>query len=311
MAYYHVYLEKANLTQRKLDSPQEGGGQTRENLQPNSVLIYNRVPKTGSTSLMSIAYELFNNNGMRIVQVRLTGHKHSLSSADVITLSKNISDWTDRNLLLHGHFSYFNPRKFGIPIYPIYINIIRKPLDRLVSYYYFLRYGDDVLDKVRSKAGDTTSFDECVRLNQPDCDPKKLWMQVPFFCGSSIHCWDPGSHWALEQAKANLINNYLVVGVTEDLESFVEVLEFLLPEFFHGAVDYLSETGKSHIKRTKHKDPVSEETKKRMQNSAIYRMEFEFYNFALKHFKVMKKMVKSQKANGGKTQFVFEKVRPK
>ena len=34
---------------------------------------------------------------------------------------------------------------------------------------------------------------------------------------------------------------------------------------------FFSETGKSHIKRTKHKDPINEETKKRMQSSAIYR----------------------------------------
>ena len=74
---------------------------------------------------------------------------------------------------------------------------------------------------------------------------------------------------------------------------------------------YYSETGKAHIKRTKHKDPVSAETKKLMQSSAIYRMELEFYNFALKHFKTMKKMVKNQKSLEGKPQFVFEKVRPK
>ena len=40
-------------------------------------------------------------------------------------------------------------------------------------------------------------------------------------------------------------------------------------------------------------------------------MELEFYNFALKHFKNMKKIVNNQKAGGGRPQFVFEKVRPK
>lgn len=46
-----------------------------------------------------------------------------------------------------------------------------------------------------------------------------------------------GSQWALEQAKYNLVNEYLLVGVTEELEDFVMMLEAALPRFFRGATD--------------------------------------------------------------------------
>ena len=51
-----------------------------------------------------------------------------------------------------------------------------------------------------------------------------------------------GSQWALEQAKYNLVNEYMLVGVTEELEDFVMMLEAALPRFFRGATE-LYKTG--------------------------------------------------------------------
>lgn len=46
----------------------------------------------------------------------------------------------------------------------------------------------------------------------------------------------PGNAWALQQAKHNLFHKYLLVGVTEDLNGFINVLEAALPKLFKGAI---------------------------------------------------------------------------
>lgn len=57
-----------------------------------------------------------------------------------------------------------------------------------------------------------------------------IWLYIMFF-----YCRNAGSQWALEQAKYNLVHEYLLVGVTEELEDFIRILEAALPEFFKGA----------------------------------------------------------------------------
>jgi len=51
------------------------------------------------------------------------------------------------------------------------------------------------------------------------------------------------SQLALKQAKINVMLNYLVVGVTEELPEFLSVLEKLLPEFFTGVLQLYKAPG--------------------------------------------------------------------
>lgn len=285
------------------------------------VVIYNRVPKTGSTSFINVAYDLCRQNSYHVLHINVTANMHVLSLANQVKFAFNVSKWDAvKPALYHGHIAFVDFAKFGIKSHPVWINLIRRPLDRLVSYYYFLRFGDDYRPYlVRRKHGDKMSFDECVQKKQADCHPDNMWLQVPFFCGHSAPCWEPGNKWALEEAKRNLINQFLLVGVTEEMEDFIRMLEVTLPSFFKGAVKHYLNSKKSHLRKTVQKTVPSSTTVKIIQESKVWQMEQELYDFALAQFHFMRRRTlgqsgtnrTSQSTTERPQQFMYEKIRPK
>ncbi|XP_059157410.1 heparan sulfate 2-O-sulfotransferase 1-like isoform X2 [Physella acuta] len=280
------------------------------------VLLYNRVPKTGSTSFAGIAYDLCTANRFHVIHMNISRNLRVLGLSDQMRFIKNITGWEEKKpALYHGHVAFIDFSRFGVSRVPIYINMVREPLDRLISYYYFVRYGDDFRPTLRRrKAGDNESFDECVTRGGKDCDPENLWVQVPYFCGHHADCWEPGNQWALEEAKRNLLHHYLLVGITEELRDFLAVLEATLPRFFRGATQLYAEGRKSHLRKTAKKIPPKQETIDRIQSSQIWKMEKEFYEFAKEHFHYVKNQM-FDTINGALVakdgRFMFEKMRPK
>ena len=57
----HTFYLKLEI-EKLQDSTQESQSSGVSSIKTNPVLIYNRVPKTGSTSLMNVAYELYKHN---------------------------------------------------------------------------------------------------------------------------------------------------------------------------------------------------------------------------------------------------------
>ena len=57
-------------------------------------------------------------------------------------LSKVTHNCRQSRLCVHLHLP--SVPRFGVKRKPLYINLVRDPLDRLISFYYFTRNGDDI-----------------------------------------------------------------------------------------------------------------------------------------------------------------------
>ncbi|XP_066920168.1 heparin sulfate O-sulfotransferase-like [Clytia hemisphaerica] len=275
------------------------------NPEDQMLILYNRIPKTASTSFMNVVYQLTTVNKFTAAYVNVSSRSHRWLLQDQLFFARNITKWHQRKpAVFHGHFPFVSFITMGFP-QPIYINVVREPLERLVSHYYFMRFGDTYLpNKIRKKQGDKTTFDECVDRKLPDCAPEKLWIQIPYFCGSDADCWKHGNKAALHRAKRNFLNYYFLVGTTERIGDFVRILESSFPRIFEGASSIFGTNGGLHIRKTKKKVPLQQKTIDYFSNNPIWKMEREFYDFVRTRFELIIKQYKE----GRKVEYI--KVMP-
>ncbi|KAL5236824.1 hypothetical protein ACI65C_004234, partial [Semiaphis heraclei] len=95
----------------------------------------------------------------------------------------------------------------------------------------------------------------------------------------------PGSEWALQQAKRNVLEKYTLVGVTEQMGEYLQMLELIIPGgMFRNASEHFKHSSKSHLRKTAKKYPVSRKTIQKFHDSTIWQMENELYAFVAREF---------------------------
>ena len=94
------------------------------------------------------------------------------------------------------------------------MNIVREPVARIISFYYFSRKKSTGLGLGNWKRPQyleswfNKDFESCVREEDPECQVGLggMTMQVTFFCGSHIQCANSTNPRVLQAAKYNLEN---------------------------------------------------------------------------------------------------------
>ncbi|XP_060687033.1 uronyl 2-sulfotransferase a [Hemiscyllium ocellatum] len=257
-----------------------------------SQLVYNRVGKCGSRTVVQLLRVLTERNHFNLINSDIH-NKTRLNRIEQMELINNIS-LGDQPYLYTRHVHFLNFTRFGLE-QPVYINIIRDPINRFVSNYFFRRFGDwrsEQNHQIRTPGMKDEEryldISDCILENYPECNNPRVFYIIPYFCGQHPKCRDPGE-WALQRAKENMNRNYLLVGILEELEDVLLLLERLLPHYFKdaSAVYHSSEYKKlgNGTNTMKKQVPSPEALKVLFQRM---RYEYNFYNHVKDQFHLLK-----------------------
>ncbi|XP_076048250.1 heparan sulfate 2-O-sulfotransferase hst-2-like [Oratosquilla oratoria] len=250
------------------------------------VMIYNRVPKCGSTTTQALLMRMVKRNKF-IYKSSRTYDKHRLDiKQQKAILASLYRETTEGAQCYNRHMYYFNVSRFGYPR-PVMVNLIRDPVDRFISNFYYVRSNLRWKSNWKLKSNDPPpkswfekKLDTCIGLGDPECLPvqgKLRELQLSYFCGHHPGCLQVGNQGALQRAKRHVENYYSVVALLEEYLLSFKVLEEYVPRFFANVTSEKMSSGT--IKRkTTFKPPVSNSTKNLLRN--ILKEDMEFYDFA-------------------------------
>ncbi|XP_077996011.1 uronyl 2-sulfotransferase-like [Glandiceps talaboti] len=253
----------------------------------NDLVFYNKVGKCGSRSLVYLLRLLSARNGFTAAGENKTPNVTIYLTLDQQSvLVQRISDLS-RPATFYRHTHFIDFTRFGYEN-PIYINIVRQPLSRLISDYYFRRFGDEKKSKDNFKRTSMLyqTFDECVLRNRVECKGDSIFYIIPYFCGQDSRCRNT-SQWALDRAMENVEKYFSVIGLSEEYEDTLKLYEATLPEIFKGALEIYKTPGSIRSTKTKNKTGPSPEVVEIMNERLA--LENEFYVFIKRRFYDMKR----------------------
>lgn len=255
------------------------------------LLVYNRVPKCGSIWMTRLLYILGagDRNEYHVESPYEPGEKPFLTGDEENKVIDHLKEVPKPGVYIrHQYFIDFAEHKQKRPLY---INVIRDPVEKFRSFYYFIRNGNlegDGGDVPMSESKRLMNINDCVSRREKECTEPK-WQMVPYFCGQDPRCRQRNS-WAVTKAKENIEKYYAAVGLTEELPASLALFETLMPRFFHGAIDVKKE-GEERIKNdtyTLNKAALTPETVDFFKTKTSIALEYDLYNFVKARFETQK-----------------------
>jgi len=253
------------------------------------VLVYNSVPKCSSRTFSALIRRLTTErkyqhySGKRITPFPKMNEEQQSSLVD------GLADYTG-HVSIDNHFYNLDWTKYEHKIQVNLVNIVREPVERFSSLFHHVRNGWDAAFHVRPPVTwFNQSLESCVLENDTECQIggnytaptakgfPDVWpndLQLSYFCGQDEECFDPSSVRALKRAMEAVETQYSVVGVVEEYNSTLHVLEAYLPGWFGGATKIFNSMEQKNVNpHAKVTEEVREVLRQRLH------LDIEFYSF--------------------------------
>ncbi|XP_013115762.2 heparan sulfate 2-O-sulfotransferase pipe-like [Stomoxys calcitrans] len=256
-------------------------------------LFFNRVPKVGSEQLIELMRQLSEINDFSISRAPFSHpihyHMGEVAQGELLNVLDDLGEAHAYSM----HVNYINFRQHGMT-QPIYINMVRDPVERVISWFYYRRTPWSVVQNYRvtkkflSTQFYKKDFHDCVLSKDTECvyeqgasftQTEALHIrQTLFFCGHDPVCEPFNSYGALQRAKENVEHDYAVVGSWEDVNVTLKVLENYIPKYFRGVTQlYYDGLAKEKRNNNTWKPKIREEVKEIVRKN--FTREYEFYHF--------------------------------
>ncbi|KAK4313053.1 hypothetical protein Pmani_015574 [Petrolisthes manimaculis] len=255
------------------------------------LLFFNRVPKTGSEMLVLLLQWLQGYNTFRHIRLKNSVKRHltytqqkKLAQEVREKLQESSVDVSRVSFDRHVHFTNFT--SLGLNTMPVYLNLIRDPVEKMASRFYYARVTPPPGAATPSgyhppPQPPYTTLEECVNNQGSQCTyitGQQYDLTIPYFCGHQQFCRELNSESALRQAQHNVEAWYAVVGVLEDINSTLTVLHHKLPQFFYGVTDiYYNELLAPHHNKNWNRPKTTPQVEEVLKRNLT--LEYEFYNF--------------------------------
>ena len=167
--------------------------------------LFIHVPKTAGTTFNSLLSYQYGHRRSLWVPWQDTRVEHNLMQLDPAE--------RDRLTLIRGHFPFGWHEHFDRPVR--YISMLRHPVDRILSLFYYLRHEPDCADARAARSAKSVE-EFVVRRETPHVDND----QVRLLSG----CTGSPDAQAVETAKQHLHHDFCCVGITERFEETVVMM---------------------------------------------------------------------------------------